>query len=58
MTFNLSAKRLKRRNGPVKGYGVVAAVKEAEGDRGREHGLCSLLGEAPRPVVVQEAAAA
>lgn len=57
MTFNSSAKQLKRRSGPVKGYGVGAVVKEAEGDRGQEHGLCSLLGEALRPVVAQGAAA-
>lgn len=57
MTFNLSAKQLKRRSGPVKGHGVGAVVKEGEGDRAQERGLCSLLGEAPRPVAVQEAAA-
>lgn len=58
MTFSLSAKKPKRKNGPVKGYGVGAAVREAEGGRGQERALCSPLGEAPQPAVVQEAAAA
>lgn len=57
MTFNLSAKQLRRRKGPVKGYGVGAVVEEAEGDQGHEQGLQSLLGEALWPVVAPQEAA-
>lgn len=45
MTFNLSAKQLRRRKGPVEGYGMAAVVEEAEVDQGHEQGLHFLLGE-------------